>query len=44
MIHGLLHLFGYDHLTPAQAARMERLEKEIMATLGLPDPYEILTP
>ncbi len=44
MIHGLLHLFGYDHLTSRQAARMERLEKEIMATLGLPDPYEILLP
>ncbi len=44
MIHGLLHLFGYDHLTLRQAARMEKLEKEIMATLGLPDPYEILLP
>ncbi len=39
MIHGLLHLFGYDHDSPARAARMERLEKEILATLGIPDPY-----
>ena len=38
-IHGLLHLFGYDHDTQGRAARMEKLEKEIMATLGLPDPY-----
>jgi len=39
MIHGLLHLFGFDHVTPGKAARMEKLEKELMATLGLPDPY-----
>ena len=39
LIHGLLHNFGYDHRSGAGAARMERLEKKIMATLGLPDPY-----
>jgi probable rRNA maturation factor len=39
LIHGLLHLFGYDHMTEAEANRMERLEKKIMADLGLPDPY-----
>ena len=39
LIHGLLHLFGYDHATDAAAARMERLEKKLMAELGLPDPY-----
>lgn len=39
LIHGLLHLFGYDHDTDARASRMEKMEKEIMATLGLPDPY-----
>ena len=39
MIHGLLHLFGYDHDTDAAQRRMERLEKRIMASLGLPDPY-----
>lgn len=38
-IHGLLHLFGYDHLTDPEATRMERLETKIMAALGLPDPY-----
>lgn len=41
LIHGLLHLFGYDHDTDSKAARMERLEREIMATLGLPDPYVV---
>ncbi len=39
LIHGLLHLFGYDHLTDATAGRMERMEKKLMAELGLPDPY-----
>lgn len=43
MIHGLLHLFGYDHDTPARAARMEKLEREVMASLGLPDPYAPLS-
>ncbi len=42
MIHGLLHLFGYDHDTAAKAARMEKLERELMASLGLLDPYELL--
>lgn len=41
LIHGILHLFGYDHLSDPQAGRMERLETKIMAALGLPDPYEI---
>jgi probable rRNA maturation factor len=41
LIHGLLHLFGYDHDTDSKATRMERLEKEVMATLGLPDPYVV---
>lgn len=39
MIHGILHLFGYDHLGDIDAQRMERLEKKIMRRLGLPDPY-----
>lgn len=38
-IHGILHLYGYDHDTAARAAGMEKLEKQIMATLGLSDPY-----
>jgi probable rRNA maturation factor len=38
-VHGLLHLFGYDHILDPEAARMERLETRIMAALDLPDPY-----
>lgn len=39
IVHGLLHLFGFDHETDADARRMEGLEKVILATLGSPDPY-----
>lgn len=39
IVHGLLHLLGYDHITDADAEIMERTEVEILATLGLPDPY-----
>lgn len=42
LIHGLLHLFGYDHDTNSKATRMERLERELMAALGLPDPYVMI--
>jgi probable rRNA maturation factor len=42
-IHGLLHLFGYDHGLDPEAARMERLETKIMAALGLPDPYRAVS-
>ena len=38
-IHGILHLLGYDHEQADQAVIMESLEKEILATLGIPDPY-----
>ena len=39
LVHGVLHLLGYDHMTEQDAALMERLEVEILATMGLPDPY-----
>ena len=39
ILHGLLHLFGYDHMTMVDAEHMEKLERKIMASLGLPDPY-----
>ena len=39
IVHGTLHLAGYDHQTPEEAARMEGLEREILAELGYPDPY-----
>jgi probable rRNA maturation factor len=38
-VHGVLHLLGYDHLTQAEAATMESLERSILAELGVPDPY-----
>ncbi len=39
LVHGTLHLLGYDHIEDADAARMEALEIKILGTLGLPDPY-----
>ena len=39
VVHGTLHLLGYDHAKAAEAERMERLEAEILARLGIPDPY-----
>ena len=37
--HGVLHLVGYDHLEEAEAEAMEALERDILAGLGVPDPY-----
>jgi probable rRNA maturation factor len=39
-VHALLHLQGYDHLRRRDAARMEALEKKLLAKLGYPDPYD----
>jgi len=39
VVHGVLHLLGYDHEQPAEAERMESLEVRILAGLGIPDPY-----
>jgi probable rRNA maturation factor len=38
-VHGFLHLIGYDHEKDHDAERMESLEQEILAQLGIPDPY-----
>lgn len=38
-IHGFLHLVGYDHEKDDEAEEMEALEREILATLGIADPY-----
>lgn len=38
--HGVLHLLGYDHEDDAEAEVMEDLERNILAGLGLPDPYQ----
>ena len=40
IIHGFLHLIGYDHETPAEAEAMEALERRVAETLGIIDPYE----
>ena len=39
VVHGVLHLLGYDHMTPGEAERMETLESAILASLDIPDPY-----
>jgi len=39
IVHGVLHLLGYDHIDDQDAALMEGLEAEILATLGIEDPY-----
>ncbi|KAB7628258.1 rRNA maturation RNase YbeY [Alkalilimnicola sp. S0819] len=39
LIHGCLHLLGYDHEDDAEAQVMETLERDLLASLGFPDPY-----
>ena len=39
VVHGTLHLLGYDHDEPGSAREMETLEREILDGLGYPDPY-----
>ena len=39
VIHGCLHLLGYDHIDDAEAEEMESLEQNLLAELGHPDPY-----
>jgi len=39
VVHGVLHLQGYDHETERQARLMERQESRVVAGLGFPDPY-----
>ncbi len=40
LIHGFLHLLGYDHIEAEDAKVMEPLEVELLASLGWPDPYQ----
>jgi len=37
--HGVLHLLGYDHISDDEAESMEGLERDVLAGLGVPDPY-----
>ncbi len=39
LVHATLHLLGYDHIVTQDAALMENLERQVLATLGHPDPY-----
>lgn len=42
VVHGSLHLLGYDHIVDEEAEEMEAIEIEIMQSLGHPDPYLLL--
>lgn len=44
LVHGFLHLLGYDHMNDAEAAVMENHETRILAMLDLSDPYENTIP
>ena len=41
IVHGMLHLLGYDHLVDAEADAMETIERAALATLGIDDPYAV---
>lgn len=40
LVHGLLHLLGHDHAGDRERAKMESLERKLLARLGMGDPYE----
>ena len=39
VVHGTLHLLGYDHMNGQEGKAMEKLECDILASMGYPDPY-----
>lgn len=39
LVHGTLHLLGHDHMTESQAEAMETLERRVLGSLGIADPY-----
>lgn len=39
VVHGTLHLMGYDHIDDQEAEEMEQFERELLAELNIPDPY-----
>ncbi|EAR10127.1 rRNA maturation RNase YbeY [Reinekea blandensis] len=40
VVHGTLHLLGYDHIEDDEAEQMEQAERTILAALSIPDPYQ----
>ncbi len=43
VVHGYLHLRGYDHIDEAQAEQMESLEREALRRINIPDPYAVMS-
>ncbi|MCL5424992.1 rRNA maturation RNase YbeY [Halomonas sp. NPDC076908] len=41
VVHGTLHLMGYDHIDDQEAEEMEQFERELLAELNIPDPYSV---
>lgn len=41
VVHGTLHLLGYDHVKDDEAVKMEKLEIKILKSLGFPNPYKV---
>jgi len=39
LVHGYLHLVGYDHMNDEDAEKMENMERKVLAALGIADPY-----
>jgi probable rRNA maturation factor len=42
LLHGFLHLLGYDHQAEAKALEMEGIETRVLASLAIPDPYAVI--
>ncbi|MBE0464564.1 MAG: rRNA maturation RNase YbeY [Halomonadaceae bacterium] len=42
VVHGTLHLMGYDHIEDQEAEEMEQLERTLLAELEIPDPYHVV--
>ncbi len=42
VVHGVLHLFGYDHEDLSEASEMEQLECQILSSLQIPSPYQTI--
>ena len=40
LIHGALHLLGFDHIESVEAEQMEQMERDILAGLDISDPYK----